>query len=366
MTEMASDCRPEDPSKLSLIQWLKRAASLPIRESARRVFVLLASFGSNLLRLRRHRQAAEGQKKNLHFIWLSGRLGDIVAAEPTLRRIKRADDYIVWLCRAPYAEILRFNPNVDAIMPISSDAEAMLLRRIARARWTCLMIDGCLCNMFGVLIKNPRYPGLNSESFYKFGTLSEIRGLIAYGEKAIERPRLYPDLLFDASSFLKKIFLKAELPLLVFHPASEEYARSWTIEKARGFAAWMKENTNFNIIEVGLNPYLTADARTYLLRAELPLNCQFAIISAANVFVGVDSGFAHVAKAAEIPSVLLIGRYHSFTEHLPWHLDQADIVIRNQRQAHEIDVEEVASAIALMISRGIHNEPSSKLTQRST
>ena len=324
--------------------------NLPVREVVVRVLGFLRSTPANFVRLRRQQNRAIAQNKKIHFIVLTGRFGDILAAEPAIRKLKREGDYIVWLVRPSYADVLSFNPNIDAIIAVTSDMEAMILRYFyKKMRWSNLTIDRQLCNIFGIRVSNPSALGIDATNFYRFGSLADVRSLIATGEKSGEIPRLYPDPSFDAGAFLGVIFSAKDAPLLVFHPASDEFARSWEVDKAQRFADWVLENTDCNILEVGLKPYLRGGARTYLLRGELPLSWQLAVVKKARLFVGVDSGFSHVANAAAVNSILLIGKYLGFADHLPWQIKPQDIVIRSDGQAHEIPVSDVTKAVIQML-----------------
>jgi ADP-heptose:LPS heptosyltransferase len=69
------------------------------------------------------------------------------------------------------------------------------------------------------------------------------------------------------------------------------------------------------------------------------------IIRHAVLFIGVDSGFAHVANALAIPSVLLLGRYRNFDSYLPVRLRKTDIVVRSAAQAFTIEARQVIDVL---------------------
>jgi ADP-heptose:LPS heptosyltransferase len=69
-----------------------------------------------------------------------------------------------------------------------------------------------------------------------------------------------------------------------------------------------------------------------------------AIISQANIFIGVDSGFAHIANAAGIPSILLLGAFGPFKKHVPWLLGEHDIIIRSPNSSNNIRAASVIAA----------------------
>lgn len=335
----------EDPLFLTPVQWLKRAARLPIREAMSRVMHLIVSTSRNLVRIQELARLAKKDHKRLHLIILTERLGDIIASEPTIRKLKRTDDYAVRLVRPHFADALKFNPNIDAILPVSSYTETILLRLLQKSHhWTNLQMDGALCNMFGIAVKNPVPAGVNVHNYYHKGTLADVFSLIDTNEIASGRPKLYPATDFDALEFISKIFANPNQPLVLIHPVSDEAARSWTAEQAAIFVRWLLEHTNSNIIELGLTPFLPPSDRVFALRDKLSLSQQFAVISKASVFTGVDSGFAHVANAAGIPSILLIGAYQNFVAHVPWKVDDRDFIIRSEGQTCDLPAQAIIEA----------------------
>jgi len=336
----------EEPVALSAREWLNRALKLPLRQILDRLFTLAVSIPRSLKRIGELRRAPRAEGKTLHFVILTERLGDIVAAEPTLRKIKKPDEFLVWLSRPPFTGVVAFNPNVDAVLPVSSYVETLALRRLVKnARWTNLHVDGNLCNIFGVRIDNPTTAGINTINYYFYGPLADVYSLIATGEKAAETPKIHPDPSFDARAFLSRVFERPERPLLILHPASDEAARSWTAEATLETARWLLDATDVNILEVGLNPLLTSSPRTHSLGGSLPLARQFALFAIARMFVGVDSGFAHVANAARIESILLLGAYRNFPKYLPVRPGPVDIVLRSADQVRAIASSEVVGAL---------------------
>lgn len=333
----------EDPTALTPYQWLKRALNLPFREIVTRVFRLTVSVPQNLIKIRRYQYIAASLGKSVHFIALTDRLGDILAAESTVRKIKKSSNYIVWVCQTRFTDLLKFNPEIDAILPVSSYTEMIILRTIDKKnKWTNLHIDGYLCDKFGFRANNKTPSNINLQNYYNFGTLADVYSLIGTGQISNAIPRIYPDRNFNAETFLSKIFDQPENPLLIIHPVSDEAARSWSESQAQVTINWFLENTNFNILEVGLTPVLKPYSKVHLLRDQLALSSQFSLFQKASFFIGVDSGFSHVANASTTPSILLLSNYRNFKNHLPWKLNQYDTVIRN-----EVSVSRISASIVI-------------------
>src|ERR1700751_3396683 len=152
----------EDPHTLTLGQWFSRVLRLPVRELAARSFGLSASTARNLVLLPRLIRRAKKAGRRLRIIVLADRLGDIIAAEPTLRALKNPGDEIAWLVRPRFADLLRFNPEVDHIVPVTSYTEAALLKCLfGRPTWNVLYKHGMSCNVFGFAVNNPNAVNLD-------------------------------------------------------------------------------------------------------------------------------------------------------------------------------------------------------------
>jgi ADP-heptose:LPS heptosyltransferase len=250
------------------------------------------------------------------------------------------------MVRPRFAGLLKFNPTIDHIVPVTSYTEAVLLKRLfPGATWNVLYKHRMSCNVFGVGVNNPNSVNLDDRNYYDFGCLADVYSLIGLGEPTAKVPKIFPDPSFDADSFLNKAFPEPARPLLAIHATSDEAARSWDPIKAQAFVDALVRDTEFNIIELGLSPVLTPSERVFQVRGSIPLASQLALVGRANRFVGVDSGFAHIASAAGVDCLFLLGAFHTFKNYLPWQLKPSDRVIRTTGQCRAIEPEEVLAAI---------------------
>jgi len=339
---MSGKIAKEDPTRLSAIQWIKRALSLNIIEIFRRTYGLLLSLTKNCFKIALlvHNSHKAGQ--NLKLIIMTERLGDIIAAHLTVSALKTDRQNIVWIVRKRFSDILQFNPYLNDILDVSSYTETIFLRYLfPKLDWKNLHIDRNLCNIFGLQIKNKNIIGINIRNYYNFGSLSEIYSLIGLGVRLKGPLKIYPDQKFNVESYLSKIFSNPQLPVIFLHVVSDEAARSWSTEQCLCMSNWIIDNTILNIVELGLTPIHQKSDRIYPLRAELNLAQQAKLLSSGKVFVGVDSGFAHMANALQVRSILLIGAFNKFQDHTPWQLNEHDLVIRSDEQAHNIRAEEI-------------------------
>lgn len=337
---------PENPSSLTLGQWFVRVLGLTWCEVFHRLTFITFSTPRNIIKLMVFVIKAKENGRSLLAIVLTERLGDIIAAQTVLPKLAGPNEDIVWLVRPRFAEILEFNPKVEAVISVSSYTETVILRRcLPKIRWKVLHIDGLLCNMFGLRIINPNAAGVNAKNYYDYGTLADIYSLIGTGAPAQKTPLVYGDQSFDILGFLKKNFEEPENPLLIIHPVSDDAARSWPAISCQTLADWLLDNTRFNIIEFGLTPALQKNNRTHLICRSLTLGQQAALMRKASVFVGVDSSFSHLANAMCVKCIFLIGTFNQFTNHLPWRLKSGDIVLRAPGQVNTLPVNAVTDVL---------------------
>jgi heptosyltransferase III len=337
----------EDPLQLTPFQWLQRGLRLPLREVANRILRLTLGLPRSAYQLWRLRRKIKTRGQHLHLIVLTERLGDIIAAEPTVTALRQPNDYIVWLIRDRFIDAIRFCPLVDHALSVSSLTEALVLRRLFfDCQFSVLQMDQALCNVFGITLHNPNTAGINVHNFYDDQrTLADVFALTAIGQRASTRPRIWSDPKFDFDTYLGQRFVDNKRPLLLLHAMSDESSRCWDAKQSQKLSQWILNSTDFNILELGLNPLLTEGPRIQCLRDELGLAQQFSVCSHASLFIGVDSGFSHVANALRLPCIFLLGLHHHYTDYLPWTLGKRDVVIRTSDQVAFIDADQVALSI---------------------
>jgi len=246
--------------------------------------------------------------------------GDIVACEPVARHLRRnrPGACIAWCLRAPYRELVRHNSNVDKVLIVGCLTEWILLRKSGLAGEVVdLHLRGRQCPLCWVpLQKQEGDPGLNINNYYNFGSLLQASAQSA-GLGALEdsRPRLY--LPAAAVEAVDRLNLPEEF--IVFHARANESERDWDDEKWAALLELVRQDLKVATVEIGLSAvapsaspgYRNLCGRTGLLELG-------EVIRRASVFVGLDSGPAHLGNAAGTPGVILLGRYRSFRRYLPY------------------------------------------------
>lgn len=320
-------------------RWVRIVSDPIFRSFFKNLFVLLALYVAAVL-----------SRRGMTVIVLTERLGDLVAAQAILERDAAARGRIYWAVKRPYKDVVRFNPRLSGVIPVSGYLETLFLRRVFRKiRWLDLHVDGWQCSEYHTIAQNESAIGMNATNYYDYGSLSDVYSLIACGTKAEGFPAVHAPPGFNARGFLAQHLQAPENPALVVHFTSEEACRSWPAGKAKEFAEWLLVSTDLNIIEFGLKPVLQESQRVCLPRKTITLGQQMALVARGDLFLGVDSGFAHLANAFAVPSIYLIGRYRGFSGHLPWRLREHNLVVRSAGDSPDITVADVQQVVQDMI-----------------
>jgi heptosyltransferase-3 len=112
-------------------------------------------------------------------------------------------------------------------------------------------------------------------------------------------------------------------------------------------------------VEVGLkSTFAEQNDGTFIdLCGQLNLLETAAVIARSTLFVGVDSGPAHIANAVRCPGVILMGCYRHFTNQFPYTgffaLGGATVV-RTPEALSSLSVEKVFEAVEMKLSSTAH------------
>ncbi len=254
----------------------------------------------------------ESNYKNC-FINLICCLGDIVAAEPITRYIKNKYNNVKihWILKPQYKDLIKFNPYVDSIIEVNSHEEADKICENEEKNNNTLIIDchfdGRTDNETGYVHRNKVNSGIKINNLFDNLSILESFSLTAGLEKLNEAPIFYLDKDKKLSQTLKN-----GKPYVIFHCISGGKEKNWTEKKWNDLAQKIL-NLNFNVVEIGdkqvvksTNPnyYNLTDIRDLQEIALLIKNCY--------CFIGLDSGFSHIANCFDKYSILIFGKYLNF------------------------------------------------------
>lgn len=235
-------------------------------------------------------------------------LGDCVLTTPALDILKRfrPDLRVSVMVEDRFRELFEGNPDIDEILPPR-------LSHLRRARpHLCLNLHGGTRSVWMTA---------GSGAGYRAG-FGHFRGQFVYN---VRIPRAQEILRVDrkvhtAEHLASAVFYlgapiteipRAKLmaaarpgPCAVIHPIASTPAKTWRAESFLEVARYLKSSGS-DVIFIGgadddLSPF-----RTFRTLAGAPLAEIKSLLASASVFVGNDSGPAHMAAAFGIPSVVL-------------------------------------------------------------
>ena len=262
------------------------------------------------------RQAASvPQGRQLVFyIHLIVSLGDIIACEPVVRYLKMRWRYakVFWIVKENYASVLTYNPFIDKVITVQNLAESSaLLASLDVAEGQVgvdLHFNNLRCTDTGFIHHNGINPFITFNTYLYYGNLLESFCLCAGMEKLDLPPAFYLSPLLSFPENLPQNYV-------VFHCKSNMRIKDWTARKWNALAKKLLRR-GCTIVELGSERIIRSKEAHYVdCTSVRDLQLIALIISRAQAFVGIDSGFAHIANCFGIKSVLIFGIYHHYTDY---------------------------------------------------
>jgi heptosyltransferase III len=131
-------------------------------------------------------------------------------------------------------------------------------------------------------------------------------------------------------------------PYAVLHPFASEEAKTWPRENFLAVAAHLKNDLGLEPIFLGGPDEDLSAFGDYTCFEGAPLEEVKSLMAGAALFVGNDSGPAHIAAAFGRPVVVLFGPSDAGNWH-PWRTENA--VLASANGIHSIQVSEVTGAV---------------------
>jgi heptosyltransferase III len=280
-------------------------------------FVFVVDYVRLLMKIRRINRDAPGRK--IVVINLIEHFGDIVACEPVSRYIRRIrpDAFIFWSVRRPYQELIAYNSNVDQVLPVMCLSEWMLLKKSGLFdEIVDLQLQKRECPLCRrPLLKDAGNVEITVENYYDYGNLLAVFCQSAGIPVIEDQPQLYiPDETVHRVDLLG-------LPerFIVFHCTSNEESRDWEQDKWRNLRKNIIGDFHLPIVEIGLQPLHEFPSDCYInLTGLLSLLETAEVIKRAVLFIGIDSGPAHLANAVGTFGIILLGEYRNYRQYMPY------------------------------------------------
>lgn len=307
--------------------------------------------GRARLALSRWKRRAGREGRPLVVIVLVEHLGDIVACEPVIRHVRKADPraFIVWVCLPAYRELLAGHPGLDAVLAVPClGAWARARRWLVATREINLHFDGKECPYCRLPIPNPVGDlSITADTYYLGGrpllaAFSRVAGLPALDEA--------PRLTVPGSARAGVGHLGLPARYVVIHGRSNNSERDWLPERWGELVEAISRRLGLPVVEVGLAPVVPEPVPTGYrsVCGQLSLLETAAVIEGACLFVGIDSGPAHVANALGIPGVILLGRFRHFAAYCPYtgpYAGEGAALVRSDGPVSRIGMAAVLDAI---------------------
>ena len=255
----------------------------------------------------------------IHFyIFLFQSIGDIVANEPIPRHLKTLAPMGVvhWIVCRNFKAILEANPYIDDIIAVNSFGEGEDLCHVLSKTTTHIIID---CHFNGIAFdpkraphKNPANPAITIYTHFYFGPILSTFSLAA-GLPPLDNAPLF---------HLRRGIVRPDFGVaryIVFHCKSNELAKDWPKTKWNRLAESLACN-GFTIVEIGTKRVITENYHGRIVDYTGPRDLQelATIVRNAQLFIGVDSAFGHMANCFMTPSIILLGKYKNFDTYLPY------------------------------------------------
>ena len=253
-------------------------------------------------------------------IGLVEHMGDIVAAEPILRQLRHdnPDAYITWCVREPFRELLEQHPLLDETLIVSCLTEWIFLRRSGVFdKILDLHIQGRECPTCLIPLYRPEgNQEIVQANYYHFGGLLEV--MVQYTDLAVrdDRPRLH--IPSQVRAAVDRLALPSSYAVL--HCKSNERDRDWPGDKWRELVVELDRSGVVALVEVGLRAVVAGEPGSPCrdMCGTVSLLEMAEVIRRATLFIGVDSGPAHIANAVGTYGIVLMGPYRGFEHHVPY------------------------------------------------
>jgi heptosyltransferase-3 len=207
-------------------------------------------------------------------------------------------------------------PDVDEVVRVLCLTEWLLLQRLKLfdVVWD-LHANGRLCPHCAIpQIKQDL--AIDQENYYDHGTLLEVQCDSAGIPRCNDGPAITPPR--DVVDIVDGLGLPSRF--IAIHCTSSDPVRDWPEYKWRKLIDYMCGMLALSVVEVGSKQLVTPHDTDFQrsLCGKLTMTETAEVLRRADLFIGVDSGPAHLANAVATPGVILLGKYRRFWNYMPY------------------------------------------------
>jgi heptosyltransferase-3 len=324
---------------------------------ARHITKAFLHFLPNYVRLKNLRKKIAPRK--LVNINLVEHIGDIVTCEPVARHVRKTNPgaFVVWTCKKQYLPLVASNPDIDLVLPVFCLTEWLLMCRAKlfdktfNLHFTDVSCPACLIPV-GEVSGNH---GVTARTYFTNRSL-----LAAFCESA-GVPLVDADPVLHIPETARNDADKLSLPerYVAVQTVANERQKEWGETRWKKLIEEIIATTGHAVVEIGKDqPRHGVTNPMYRKLCGKPgIMTSAEVIRRSTVFVGTDSGPAHIANALGTFSVIILGSYKWFGKYMPFcgrfARGERCAVLRAEKDLDEIGVGETLAAV----KRGLENRP---------
>jgi ADP-heptose:LPS heptosyltransferase len=250
-------------------------------------------------------------------------MGDIIACEPVVRHVRRSkpDAFIIMAVHQKFRELADSHPEINYTLPLTCISE---WAKYASAPFVAETIDlniyGRECYVCGVRwLKSGDSRGVTSANYYHYGSLLEAFTTGAGITVDAVSPRVYPQQKDrDAAD---KLGLPARF--VCVHAGANEPERLLHMDKWLAIIKHLNDRWNVPVVEIGLKPIIRLNAPNKSLPGRESILQSAEVIRRSVLYLGCDSGPAHLAHGVGAYGVIFLGEFGNFRRYMPYTGDYA-------------------------------------------
>jgi len=330
---------------------MRKSAKIYYRQ-LRHVTRVRLNFTRNCLILRklRARLKRESPKRRVVAVMLLEHLGDIVACEPVVRHIRKKypDAFIVWGVKKAYRELVDNNPHIDLTILIHCLTERLML---SNSGLFDEVIDLHFADRHCSLCRRPLKKEHNSskidlKNYFQYGSLLSSMAQSGGWPALDDQPMVY----IPESTVRKVDNLKLPEKFVVINCTSNALEKGWPSEKWIHLLAKIKETYGLHVFEIGTETFLDESlslSQSFCVKLSILESAE--LIRRSKLFIGIDSGPAHLANAVKTAGVILMGSYLGFEKYNPFSGfyggGEGAEILHSKGMAADISVDNAFSAV---------------------
>lgn len=260
-------------------------------------------------------------KKKLILVVRTEHFGDIVAAEPLARQLRQKypNDYLVWLVKPVFKELVATHPDLNEVWPQQSVLHRLLVCQsgVFDEVYNLEFWQSNLDLVSGCVHKNEaaKRQDITIFNYFEKGSLLTTFQLLSNLPLHDDAPRVY----ISNTDRARVDALQLPTKTIVVHCSSNYVVKDWSVAKWEALIAWLIIEKGYSVVEIGLKSQNKIDlAGYYNCCGQLSILQTAEVIRRADYFVGIDSGPAHLANAVGTFGFLLFGKLNNFENYMPY------------------------------------------------